>query len=85
LFKDFRGAEGMVEIVDTHEPDPTAHAEYGKLYDVFQSAYAALVPVFERMANLQGPAPHRLCGAVVDRTRPLGERPNRLHCAEVVI
>jgi len=53
LFKDFQAAEAMVQIVDTQEPDPAAHQRYGALYTVFQSAYAALVPVFEEMAALE--------------------------------
>ena len=53
LFKDFRAAEGMVQIVDSHEPDPEAHERYERLYTVFQSAYRALVPVFEDLAEIE--------------------------------
>ena len=53
LFKDFRAAEKMIQIVDTHDPDPEAHERYERLYAVFQSAYRALVPVFEEIASLE--------------------------------
>jgi len=52
LFKDYRAAEAMVQIVDTQDPNPSANARYEQLYSVFQSAYAALVPVFEELAQL---------------------------------
>jgi len=52
LFKDFRTAEAMIQIVDRQEPNPEAHAEYERIYKVFRSAYEALVPVFEDIAKL---------------------------------
>ncbi|GAF67274.1 unnamed protein product, partial [marine sediment metagenome] len=52
LFENYRAAEAMVQIVDTQDPNPSAHACYERLYGVFQSAYTALVPVFEELAQL---------------------------------
>ncbi len=53
LFEDFRAAEKMIQIVDTQDPDPKAHERYERLYAVFQSAYHALVPVFEELAAVE--------------------------------
>ena len=52
LFENYRAAEAMVQIVDTQDPNPSAHACYERLHGVFQSAYTALVPVFEELAQL---------------------------------
>lgn len=52
LFENYHAAEAMVQIVDTQDPNPSAHASYEQLYGVFQSAYTALVPVFEELAQL---------------------------------
>lgn len=53
LFDDFRAAERMVQIVETQDPNPAAHERYEQLYPIFQSAYSALVPIFEQLAKAQ--------------------------------
>lgn len=52
LFKDFKTAEKMVQIVSTQDPNPEAHDRYEKLYPIFKAAYTALVPIFEDLAQL---------------------------------
>jgi xylulokinase len=52
LFKDFKAAEKMVQIVSTQDPNPEAHERYEKLYPVFKAAYSALVPIFEDLAHV---------------------------------
>lgn len=53
LFKNFKAAEKMIEAVNTHEPDPAAHAYYEKLYGIFRSAYAGSENVFNQLAELR--------------------------------
>jgi len=53
LFKDFQAAEAMIQIVDTRDPNPQAHEQYERLYAVFQSAYQALIPIYEELATVE--------------------------------
>jgi xylulokinase len=52
LYKDFSVIEQMNPIVSTVEPNPTSRETYNKLLKVFDSAYHALIPVYEALANL---------------------------------
>lgn len=51
LFKDFSLAEELTPIVDTTLPNPTVQPVYDRLYQVFNQAYAAMVPVYEALAD----------------------------------
>lgn len=51
LFKDFKVAEELVEIVEVQPPDPAAHNRYNELYPTFRAAYEVLVPIFEELAK----------------------------------
>jgi xylulokinase len=55
LFRDFSVVSQMIEIVDRHTPAPEAQAEYERLYPIFLAAYEALVPVFDRLHELNAP------------------------------
>jgi xylulokinase len=52
LYKDFSIVEQMNPVVSTVEPNPTSKETYNKLLNVFDSAYKALEPVYEDLAQL---------------------------------
>ena len=52
LYKDFSIVEQMNPIVSTVEPNPATRETYNKLLKVFDSAYHALEPVYEELAQL---------------------------------
>jgi xylulokinase len=52
LYKDFSIVERMNPIISTVEPNPTTRETYTKLLKVFDSAYKALIPVYEELAKL---------------------------------
>lgn len=52
LYPDFSMIEGMNEIAEVVNPDPTAQAAYERMYPIFEAAYQALVPVFDMMAGV---------------------------------
>ncbi len=52
LYKDFSMVEQMNPVVSTVETNPTSKETYDKLLKVFNSAYDALVPVYEDLAVL---------------------------------
>ncbi|MBN1995366.1 MAG: xylulokinase [Anaerolineae bacterium] len=51
LYPDFSMSETMNEIAETILPDPAAQAVYEKIYPVFETAYQALIPLYEMMAK----------------------------------
>ncbi len=51
IFSDFTVAEKMTPIVDTCVPDPEQKICYDRQYALFNSAYTALEPLFEEMAE----------------------------------
>jgi xylulokinase len=51
LFPDFSLAERLNPVVETAEPRAELAPEYDALFTVFQEAYAALVPVFTKLAE----------------------------------
>jgi len=52
LFPDFSVAERLTPIAVTTEVDPEAKAAYDRLYKVFEAAYPALAPIYDRIAEL---------------------------------
>ena len=48
------GARTMVRIEERYEPNPALSAKYDEMFDIYRSAYQALVGagVFERIAEL---------------------------------
>ncbi len=54
LFAGFDVVDRFIEIVDRHEPDPAAAAVYDRLFPLFQAAYEALCPIYDRLHELEG-------------------------------
>ena len=52
LFDSFDVIERMNPVVETVEPDPARQAQYQPMFAVFESAYQALLPVFDQLAAL---------------------------------
>jgi sugar (pentulose or hexulose) kinase len=42
----------MNEINEVIEPDPDQQAAYERIYPIFEAAYHALVPIYDRIAEL---------------------------------
>ncbi len=54
LYPDFEAmAERMNRVVETIEPQPEAKSAYEALYSIFEQTYWALVPVYDRLAQVQ--------------------------------
>jgi xylulokinase len=51
LYQDFSMAKEMNRVVEVIEPDATAQATYQKLYPVFEAAYHALTPIYDKLAE----------------------------------
>ena len=49
---DFSIIESMNEIKEVIEPDPDEQAAYERIYPVFEASYHALVPIYDRIAEL---------------------------------
>jgi xylulokinase len=54
LYPNFEMSETMNRIVEEVKPDPAAQAVYQKLFPIFESAYHALEPINEMLAELVG-------------------------------
>ncbi len=54
LYPGFEMATAMNPVAEVIEPNPQAQAVYTELYPLFQETYAALVPVYDRLAELGG-------------------------------
>jgi len=54
LYPGFEMAAAMNPIAEVIEPNPQAQAVYAELYPLFQETYAALVPVYDGLAELGG-------------------------------
>jgi xylulokinase len=52
LYPDWGMSQAMNRVVEVIEPDETAHAQYERVYPVFEASYRALVPVYEMMSEL---------------------------------
>jgi xylulokinase len=52
LYPDFSIIERMNETKEVIEPDPAEQAAYERIYPVFEAAYHALVPIYDRIAEL---------------------------------
>lgn len=52
LFRDFGVARSIVKVAETYHPEPAVRDVYDQQYDVFQGAYRALVPVYDRLQAL---------------------------------
>jgi xylulokinase len=53
VYRDFSMSETMNEIVETINPRPETQAVYNRLYPVFEVTYHALLPVYDRMAEIE--------------------------------
>jgi xylulokinase len=53
VFPDFGVATTIVKVAETYEPQAAVRDVYDRQYEVFQEAYRALVPIYDR---LQAPA-----------------------------
>jgi xylulokinase len=49
IFPDFGVAARIVKVADTYGPQPALRDVYDRQYEVFQAAYDALVPIYERL------------------------------------
>jgi xylulokinase len=54
IFKDFLVAEELVKIGEVFTPRPEHIEHYARLYEIFTDCYHALVPVYEKLATLDG-------------------------------
>jgi len=54
IFPDFGVARDIIPVTQAEQPDPGRHAQYEALCDLFQQTYAALEPIYERLATLSG-------------------------------
>ena len=52
LYPGFEMAAAMNPVAETLEPDPRAQAVYADLYPLFRETYAALVPIYDKLAEL---------------------------------
>lgn len=52
LYKDFSMVEHMNPINNNIMPDPEAHKKYNSLLPVFNTAYEALIPIYEQLSQL---------------------------------
>jgi xylulokinase len=52
LYPDFSMIEKMNQTMEIIEPDPTAQKAYEDIYAIFETAYQALVPIFDRMGEV---------------------------------
>lgn len=51
LYPDFTIAERMNPVADTIQPDPANRQRYATLYEAFERAYDALIPVYDLLAR----------------------------------
>jgi xylulokinase len=54
LYPDYGVAKALVPVTAAEQPNPAARARYEALYELFKASYAALEPIYERLANLPG-------------------------------
>ncbi len=52
-FKDFKVIKEFNQVIQTIEPRPEYQEMYGRLFEVFNRAYGALVPVYADLAKLE--------------------------------
>ncbi|MGQ9629738.1 MAG: xylulokinase [bacterium] len=53
IFRDFSVADDLVKIVDAIEPNPAIRERYNLLYPIFRDAYASLLEIYDRLADLE--------------------------------
>jgi xylulokinase len=53
IYPDFSVAQQLAPIARVDRPNPATQARYAALYTLFQDSYAALKPIFARLATLQ--------------------------------
>lgn len=46
-------AKDLVRVVAEHEPDPSTHERYSKLYEFFKRLYLTLAPLYDDLASLE--------------------------------
>jgi xylulokinase len=51
LYPDFSMSQTMNAIMETIRPDPAARAVYDRAYPIFDAAYQALLPIYDRLAE----------------------------------
>lgn len=51
VYPDFSIIESMNRVVEVIEPDPVSHARYQQIFPIFESAYQALVPIYDMIAE----------------------------------
>ena len=54
LYPDYGVARELVPVTAAEQPNPAVRARYEALYELFKASYAALEPIYERLANLPG-------------------------------
>jgi sugar (pentulose or hexulose) kinase len=54
LYSDYSVAQTLAPIARVDQPNPATQARYAALYALFQESYAALEPIFARLAALPG-------------------------------
>ena len=52
IFENFLVAEELVQIAEVFRPRPEYVAPYAQLYAIFKDSYEALVPIYEKLAQL---------------------------------
>jgi xylulokinase len=52
MYRDFSMSETMNQIAETITPQPETQAIYNRLYPIFDATYHALLPIYDRLAEL---------------------------------
>jgi xylulokinase len=52
VFPDFGVARSIVKVAETYHPEPAVRDVYDEQYEIFQQAYQALVPIYDRLQHL---------------------------------
>jgi len=52
LFKNFKVAQKIVRIAETHYPDQKVRNIYEREYEIFQETYKALIPIYGKLHSL---------------------------------
>lgn len=52
LYPDYSVINQLIPITSAEKPNPATQARYEALYELFQQSYAALEPIYERLATL---------------------------------
>ena len=63
LFDDFSVVDRLVSLHEAERPEPARHLQYAELLELFRQAYAALDPVFAKLAGFAAGKVDPMCSA----------------------